>query len=199
MALVSEQHDLPEPALRPPRFTLRTLWIVMTALCCLFAVMASLGALWSAMLLLFLCLIAAHVVGNSLGTKLRDHTNQQIRFARAARPQRVAEAVASGVTAPEQLTRRAKLNRITLLMAIGGALVGAEFGGLGLAALYPRASIAAVTLGVISSAVLGAFAGFLASSFLSVVRQALAEAHRGAAAATRRTITTDSSSFDVPR
>ncbi len=100
MALVSEQHELLEPALRPPRFTLRTLWIVITALCCLFAVMASLSALWSAMLLLFLCLIAAHVLGNSLGTKLRDHTNRQIRVARAARPQRVAEAIASGVAAP---------------------------------------------------------------------------------------------------
>ncbi len=84
-------------------------------------------------------------------------------------------------------------------MTIGGALIGAEFGGLGLAAIYPRASVAAVTLGVVSSAVLGGFAGFLASSFLSVVRQALAEAHRGAAAATRRTVTADPPAIDFNR
>ncbi|MEX2114736.1 MAG: hypothetical protein WD845_16205 [Pirellulales bacterium] len=188
MALARQQFELSEPALRPPRFSLRTLWLAVTVLCCLFAVMASLGALWSAMLLLFLCLGAAHVIGNSLGTKLREHADQQILLDRASQPARSAEPVALGVAAPQQLTARRKLNRITLLMTIGGALVGAEFGGLGLAAIYPQASIAAVSLGVVSSAVLGALAGFLSSSFLWVVRQALAEAHRGAVASNCPTI-----------
>jgi hypothetical protein len=182
MSLASEKREFVEPALRPPKFTLRTLWLSMTALCCLFAVMASLGALWSAVLVLFLCLVVAHVVGNKVGTQLRDHADRQILAERSTRPPRSAERVSLGVAAPEQLTSRRKLNRVTLLMAIGGALIGAELGGIGLTVIYPQASYGAMALGVFSSAVLGGFAGFLTGSFFSVIRQALAEAHRGAAA-----------------
>jgi hypothetical protein len=192
MSTFTEQSDAQEPALRPPRFSLRTLLLVMSGLCCLFAAMAALGLLWSAVLLLFLSLVAAHVIGNSLGTRLRDHASRQIAADRIARPRLPLQAIRPNVAAPEQLTGRAKLNRITLILTVGGALVGAELGGAGLAVVHPQASAAAVGLGVVSSAVLAGFAGFLASSFLWVVRQALAEAHRGAAPAVRRPATPDS-------
>jgi hypothetical protein len=182
MSLANESHEMLEPALSPPKFSLRTLWISMTALCCLFAVMASLGALWSAVLALFLCLAAAHVIGNKLGTQLRAHADRQISAERLARPPRSALRLNLGVAAPEQLTSRRKLKRVTLLLTILGALIGAEFGGLGVGVIYPKASSSAMALGIFSSAVLGGFAGFLTSSFFSVVQQALAEAHRGAAA-----------------
>jgi hypothetical protein len=187
MSLASEQHELPEPLLRPPKFSLRALWLSMTVLCCLFAAMASLGALWSAVLALFLLLAAAHVIGNKMGTHLRDLADRQIVAEQLAKPRRSSERVMLSMPVPEQLTSRRKLNRVTLLMTIGGALIGAEMGGLGLVAIYPHASIGAMALGIFSSAVLGGFAGFLTSSFLSVVRQALAEAHRGAVATTAAT------------
>lgn len=183
----SECRDLTDSVLRPPRYSLRTLLLAVTALCCLFALMAAVGMLWSAVLLFFLALAAAHVMGNSLGTKLRDQATRQIAAELAIRPPPAAGPMRLDVLAPQQLTGRGRLNRITMLLSIGGALVGAELGGIGLAAIHPQASAAAVALGVISLAVLGGLAGFLASSFLWVVRQALAEAHRGAAPAVRPT------------
>jgi hypothetical protein len=75
-------------------------------------------------------------------------------------------------------------------MTCGGAAAGAFLGGPGLAAVYPDAGAAAVALGVASSAVLGGFAGFLASSFLSVTlkawREALAQADPVARGAVKR-------------
>jgi hypothetical protein len=185
----SDSRELTQSGLSPPRFSLRTLLLVVTGLCCLFAVMAGVGMIWSAVLLLFLSLIAAHVLGNSLGTKLRDQTSQQVEAERAARPPAPAmPSPAELADAPRRLTERTSLHRFTLVMAGLGAFVGAELGGVGAAAMYPQASNAAVALGVISAAVLGAFAGFLASSFLAVVRQALAEAHRGAQPHAKRRI-----------
>jgi hypothetical protein len=188
MYLEAEQHDPHGTALRPPRFTLRTLLLTMTALCCLFAVMSAVGMVGSAVLVLFLCLIAGHVLGNSVGTRLRDQASRQIAVEQAVRPPPPAVPVRLDVAAPRQLTQRVRLKRIALLVTIAGATIGAQFGGLGLAAIHPHSSLAAVALGVFSSAVLGGFAGFLASSFLSVVQQALAEAHRGAAPASGQTI-----------
>jgi hypothetical protein len=177
--------DLPRDLGSPlPRFSLRTLWVAMTVLCCLFAVMAAIGLWLSAVLALFLSLLMAHVLGNSLGTRLRDQTTRQIAAARDASAAGPAP-IEWEVVAPKRLTQRARLNRITLLMGIGGALVGGELGGVGFAAMYDHAPVSAVALGVVSAGVLGAFAGFLASSFLSVVRQALAEAHQGANAPLR--------------
>lgn len=186
MAPLHEPQDPQQPALGPPRFSLRTLLAAISLLCCLFALMSAIGLLWSTALVLFLGLILAHVLGNSLGTKLRDQASRQIDADRSLTPPTPCLPVRVNVEAPRRLTERTGLHRITLLMTVGGALVGGELGGLGLAAIYPRESIAAVGLGVISSAVLGAFAGFAASSFLSVVRQALAEAHRGADSAVQQ-------------
>lgn len=179
MSLAVEQHESQETGLRPPKFSLRGLWLIMTVLCCLFALMAAIGLFWSAVLLLVLCLVMAHVLGNSMGTRLREHANRQVEHDRALGRREPPDVIRLNVDAPRQLTQRIRLKRITLVMTVGGAVVGAEFGGAGLAAIHPQAPIGAVALGVVSSAVLGGFAGFLASSFLSVVRQALNEAHRG--------------------
>jgi hypothetical protein len=184
----ANQHEPAETGLRPPRFSLRALLLCMAALGCLFAIMSAVGLVWSAVILLFLSLVAAHVLGNSFGTRLRDQASREIALKRAAQPREPPDVIRLNVDAPRQLTERARLNRVTLVTSAGGALVGAEFGGAGLAAIYPQAPLGAVVLGVVSSAVLGGFAGFLASSFLSVVRQALAEAHRGSTPTATRSL-----------
>jgi hypothetical protein len=144
--------------------------------------MSAAGLLWSTVLLLFLSLVLGHVLGNSLGTRLRDQASRQVAHDRASRTREPPDVIRLNVDAPRQLTGRARLNRMTLVMSAAGAVVGAQIGGVGVAAIYPQAPIGAALLGVVSSAVLGGFAGFLATSFLWVVRQALAEAHRGSAA-----------------
>ncbi len=130
----------------------------------LFALMTALGMLWSLVLALGLGLVLAHVLGNSLGTRLRNSATRQTAVARQSSPTTVPPLSSLIAAGPTRLTRRAKLNRITLIMTVGGALVGAELGALGSTLIYPEA-VAAAVLGVISAAVLGGFAGFLSSSF----------------------------------
>ena len=162
----------PDAALKPPQFTLRTLLVAMTALACLFAVMTAVGSVWSLAILLLLALVSAHVVGNAVGTKLRDRSARRPVFHPSAAPPR-------DFASPKRLTEPARLHWITLVTSGGGALAGGYFGGSALANSYPDATTAAVVLGVASTAVLGGFAGFAASSFLAVMRQALSEAHAG--------------------
>lgn len=163
-------------ALDPPRFSLRTLLVVMTALGCLFGLMTAVGSVWSTVILLFLSLVLAHVLGNSLGTRLRDRASRQVAAETEGHSPTRAVAPRLENSEPGRLTQRTRLSRITLFMAMGGAVAAAFLGGTGLAGIYPEASAPAVALGAVSSAVLGAFAGFMASSFLSVTHQAWREA-----------------------
>ena len=167
----------PDAALKPPQFTLRALLVAMTALACLFAVMTAVGSVWSLAILLLLALVSAHVVGNAVGTKLRDRSVRRPIVHPSAAPRRAAPP--REFASPKRLTEPARLHWITLVTSGGGALAGGYFGGSALANSYPDATIAAVVLGVASSAVLGGFVGFAASSFLAVMRQALSEAHAG--------------------
>ncbi len=161
-------------ALGPVRFSLRSLLVLVTACACLFATMSTLGAKWSLGLLFFLCLIAGHVLGNSLGVRLRDGAPRDTP-GQADRQQPAPEGPIA-VGPPARLAQHTRLHRITLIMFVGGALIGGALGGRFSGALYPEAGWPALALGVISSAVLGGFVGFVISSFLSVLRQAWREA-----------------------
>jgi hypothetical protein len=147
--------------------------VVVSALCCVFALMAALGLLWSVALVILLALVGAHVFGNSLGTRLRDEASrQQARIARSERaPTRPLPRAA-----PPRLAVRARLTRLAPVVTLCGFAVGGELGGVLSAYTYPEAPTAAVLLGVVSMAVLGGFLGFGAGSFYLVARQALGEA-----------------------
>ena len=161
--------------LGPPRFSLRTLLTVVSAFCCLFAVMAAAGVVWSTALVLLIALVGAHVLGNSLGTKLRDEATRQalVEYGGRDATPRPTQAPTSS---PPGLAERARLHRTISVTSIAAAGLGGELGGMLAAYTYPESSVAAVALGVVSMAVLGGLAGFATSSFLSVARQALREA-----------------------
>ncbi len=187
MIIRRPQPDDQPVGIGPPRFTLRTLLLIVTLAGCLFGVMSALGTMWSMGMLMILCLIFAHVAGNSLGTTLRDqatrHAADERRERLLANPIALARPEAP---VPGQLTKSSRLNRVTLLMTAGGAIVGGAFGGTLSARLYPEAGIAALVLGVVSAAVLGGFVGFTVSAFISVARAALGEALRNCDPATGR-------------
>ena len=176
MATTDLRETEPVVALDPPQFTLRTLWIIVTVCGLLFALMATLGVMASVAIGLFASLVFAHVLGNSLGTKLCERASQRAMAQRMADPRPASDPQLFVSRPPGRLTQRARLHRIAPLTTIAGALVGGTLGGGGLAGTYPDAPWSAVALGVVSSAVLGGFAGFTTSSFLSVARQALREA-----------------------
>jgi hypothetical protein len=168
----------PDAALRPPQFTLRTLLVTMTAVAILMGVMTAVGSFWSLGLLLLLALVGAHVIGNAVGTRLRDRAPR--RGSADDLPSEYRAAPPREIIAPQRLTQPARLHWINLVMAVLGAGMGSYFGGAALASGYPDAPLSAVVLGYVSSAVLGGFAGFATSSFVSVMRQALSEAHAAA-------------------
>jgi hypothetical protein len=176
MAMIVPKQELPGSALEPPRFSLRALLLAMTALGCLFGLMSAVGGTWSLVLVFFLSLILAHILGNSVGTKLRDRASRRVAPAEGRHAAGTKSLCELAIAGPARLTERARLSRITLVATVGGALLGGALGGTRFSEMYPDSTMAAVALGTISSAVLGAFAGFTASSFLSVALQALGEA-----------------------
>lgn len=171
MSLVASEPD-DHTGLKPPQFSLRTLLIIVTLLGGLFAVMATIGVMWSAILGLFLILAAAHVVGNALGTTLRDHSDRSlvVSIARTtpARP---------NIEAGKQLTQKIALAKITRTMTILGALLGAILGSVAMSiVMWEHINWGGMALGVFSAGVLGGFAGFLGSSFFTIARGAWREA-----------------------
>jgi hypothetical protein len=170
--------EQPPAVLEPPRFSLRTLLLAMTALGCLFGLLTAVGNSWSLLILFFLSLATAHVLGNSFGTKLRDGSSSLRATSTPGADAARTKLLGRELLTPSRLSQRVGPSRVTPVMAFVGAAAGAFVGGAGLAGIYPEAGTAAVTLGVVSSAVLGGLAGFLASSFLSVMRSAWTEALR---------------------
>lgn len=148
--------------------------LLVTALCGgLFALMSALGAMWSMALLLIGGLMLAHVLGNSLGTRLRDGTTS------AVGPRSIAsDGPASPSIVASRLTKHTRLGRVAVVLSALGGSLGAFLGGMGSAAMYPEAGPGAVLLGVISATVLGTFVGFVISSFFLVLRDAWREALR---------------------
>ncbi len=75
MVRASRQSSAPSVAgLGPPRFGLRGLLWTITTLAMLFALLASIGAISALMVILLALLVAAHVLGNWLGTTLQNNT-----------------------------------------------------------------------------------------------------------------------------
>ncbi len=131
----------------------------------LFAIIRQ-GGLWGLLFaMLMLALVAAHVVGNALGTKLRDNVSRELNLDMPRR--RIRLPPVSREQRSRRLHEHTPLGRLILVISVGGALMGGILGGLSLAA-WTRASVAGWIVGTISSAVLGAFFGFLLASFLDM-------------------------------
>ena len=181
--MTEPQSHLPEDddaTLKPPQFSLRSLLVGTTAVAALLTLMMAVGAMWSLAILFLVFLVAAHVIGNSLGTRLRDGgVGSSARPTEWAIARPAGRTALSAVPSPVRLRERSRLHWINLVLTLGGVAAGGYVGGASLAASYPDATIAAHTLAYVSSGVLGGFAIFAVSSFLSVVRQALSEAHAG--------------------
>lgn len=114
--------------------------------------------------------VALHVAGNAIGTKLRDATDRDlVRF----RPPGGSRPLPTAT--PSQLERHVSLGRLVPVSAGIGAVCGGVAGTAALA-LLTSSSIAGAALGGVSSAVIGGIGGFLAASFVEIVRTSLREA-----------------------
>ncbi len=162
-----------------PQFSLRTLLCWMAGLCVLFAVLAQLPLVWALTAVWFLLLIAAHVVGNALGTRLRDVG--AVGPDGDAEPPPPAQPTRKLQPQPEasKLHQRTPLGRVMFAVAALGACLGGSLGGNAAAfATGDSMTFSGLAVATISSGVMGALFGFLAASFLSVLTTSILQGMR---------------------
>jgi hypothetical protein len=154
------------------------LWLV-AALGVVFALMSSIGPLGAFALGLFLLGVLAHVVGNALGTRLREIGDEPQAPAEGARPRETL--IEKHEFAPAtRLARRHSLGWWLPATLVVGFLAGAVGGGMLLAGAYGQhATPTRLAIGGGAFGLIGAFFGFLIGAFLQVLALALWEALRG--------------------
>lgn len=161
----------------PLQFGLKTLLVAMAVVAALCAVAQVVSGYAFLVLLFFLALIAAHVLGNSLGTRLRAQTDRLAAsgLLDADRPPLTSALPAR--LASGRLAQHRRLPRALAGLVLSGAAFGGLAGGLVIAAVCcDQITPPGIVLAVVSSAALGGLAGFLAGSFYTVARGALDEA-----------------------
>jgi hypothetical protein len=119
--------------------------------------------------------IAMHVAGNALGTRMREAADRERR---ARGPEMRPPSLPVVPAEPGRLERRETLGRLVPVSAGIGAVIGGLAGSMMLA-VFTRTSAPGAILGGASSAVIGGLFGFLAASFVEILRTSLRD---GAAA-----------------
>ena len=169
------------------RFRLRQMFFLVTLLSLLCGLLVLTDGPWPLLIVVSTLLIAAHVFGTLVGTRLRD-SSHEVRQWRSAHPT-LDNDVPKADMQPT-LESRAHLPPVTTLadhgsvsnwllwFVLGGALLGTLVGGLAIGLIIgPRIGWAGWAVGTLSCGVLGTWAAFLASSFSSIARHAWRHAH----------------------
>lgn len=169
-------------ALRPPQFTLRTLLALITLLAVLFALVNVIHPLVLSGLILLVLLIAGHVAGNAIGTRLREIGSRPVtRDGRDISPGPFGPQVAEQDYAPPtQLGRRLSLGLMVVIVTSIGALVGALSGGLWGYLAAGSDGWLNIVVGAVAFGFLGGFCSFAAFSFSQVLLGAFWQAVRSA-------------------
>lgn len=187
-------------SLGPPQFGLRGLFLWVTGLSLLFGAMAWAGAIWAMMFVLAALLIAGHVGGAALATKLRDRSTSALKEAalkEAAQREATLRDVSGKLEAanlknpesirppspqrdlppPSTLCFRVPLCRTIHWMVTASAIGGGVLSGWALIWFYSaQISIVGLLFGSISAAVICGWFGLLSSTFVSVTHRAWREA-----------------------
>ena len=170
-----------------PRFSLRTLLLLVAGAAALCGVTSVLSVEATVALLFFLSLVLAHVAANAWGTRVGFRPAP--RAARLDAPPladkaRVDRAVASAGVTP--LMRRRRLGVATFAMAAIGALLGAVAGVIIRVAFLHGLPMPGTLVVTLSVAAIGGNFGFLLATFFRTSLGAWAEATRGASARERK-------------
>jgi hypothetical protein len=173
----------PEPHLL--KFRLRQMFLVVTLICLLSALVAITEGPWPWVVIISAMMVAAHVVGNLIGTRLRDTSQDVVRW-RNSDPRSGPDIpfttptseVANLPAAEPNLARFGRLVHGFRWFLIGGAAVGLLLAGTVLNfTIGHRIGWAGWAVGTISGLVLGTWLAFLAVSFTTIARDAWQQAH----------------------
>ena len=168
------------------RFGLRQFFAFTTAIGVLCAALSAANGPWQAVIVGAAVLIAGHVLGNFLGTRLRDDSQASAEFSAESGLDGPLERAAgrtprdAAATIPEATSlaghQGASLRRSQWAAAIGLTL-GSCVGGAGALALGGQAvTWAGVAVAAVSCGVLSAWCAMLVAGFLAIGRRAWKEA-----------------------
>jgi hypothetical protein len=170
------------------RFGLRQLFVFVSLATLLIAAMATLGGVWPWVIGSLAALVAAHVFGTFLGTRLRDTSAEVTQWkARPGSPDR-DEPVALpqpvsvadlNLPATTSLASYEKIGRWRNWLVAAGTVLGFATGGVGIhRALGEDVTWPGLALGAVSCGVIGAWAALLGVNFYTIARHVIREANR---------------------
>jgi len=179
----------PRPLHEPQllRFRLRQLMLFVTLASVLWALLAVTQGPWPWIIVSGALLVGAHVMGNLIGTRLRESSADVVRW-RAYDPRHGPdepikttepyEVVKSKLPPETTLAAYPETGRWLKWLLLAGLLVGATMGGtILMLTIGPRIGWAGWAVGTLSAAVLGVWAAFLASCFTTIARVAWRQAN----------------------
>jgi hypothetical protein len=170
------------------RFGLRQLFLFVSLATALIALMATLDGVWPWLIGSITALVAAHVLGTFLGTRLRDTSAEVQRWKRrpgspdtdepVALPQPVSVADLN-LSANIPLASYEKIGRWRNWLVAAGTIAGLILGGVGIhRAVGDEVTMPGLALGAVSCGVIGAWAALLGVNFYTIARHVLREASR---------------------
>ena len=170
------------------RFHLRHLFLAVTLVSILCAIMVSSEGAWALVLGCAVLLVGAHVMGNLIGTRLRNSAAEVDAWNRSQSGQRfggprVTEKPLTDVQPllppSTPLATKQKVAHWTRWFVAGGTCLGLVLGTYAIyVTLGTDAGWAGWLVGVLSSGVLGAWVAFLICTFNSIARHAWRHADR---------------------
>ena len=171
---MTEDPSVRPRGLQPPRFRLATLLIVLSIICAGLAALRVVDPLMAAVATLFGLAIFAHVAGNSWGTQLRQNSS------RATKRHNSPESLPLRPAPRTKLALHTRLGWLTLIVTAIGVITGGICGGWLLLWLLRGQPVTLLSMGVgvTSFATLGGFVGFWTSSLLTILTEAIVQAHR---------------------
>jgi hypothetical protein len=186
-ALEAASPGVPEREPNLFRFGLRRLFFFLSMAVVLAAVMARMGGAWPIVVGSGVAMVAAHVLGTFLGTRLRDTASEVQRWkARpgssdrdepVALPQPVCIAELRLPEIDLLLAGHERIGRLRYWPTVAGAVVATLLGGVVIGwALGDDVTWPGLILGSLSCSVIGAWAGWLGANFWVISRHALRQA-----------------------
>jgi hypothetical protein len=169
------------------KFRLRQMFLWVTLLSLLLALIAATSGPWPWVITIAALMVAAHVLGNLIGTRLRD-TSQEVVQWRNSDPRLGADHprmtpqpydVSTLPLPPETNLRNfGRMIRGMRWFLLAGLSVGLAFGGMVLwLTIGHRIGWAGWVVGTMSGGVMGTWIAFLAVSFTTISRDALRQMH----------------------
>lgn len=141
------------------------MFLVITCCGLLFAVLETISLAASFGVLLVVTLVGLHIVGNALGTSLRDEAALDRQEHDRFHPGMQFPLRLESLPPNTRLRQHARLGWVVYLGTLAGVLAGAYL-GVSFLRNFETASTKGIVVGAISSGVLGGFFGFLYGSFL---------------------------------